>query len=135
MKGGETWTRDCSGKSRVERRGQDGGYMHFWFLHRRRRKPPSPTNGFLRTHSSGTASIGAVGASSSPMPFIGDRWHRRLIAKPNTLDPCSCFALCGVSQRSSQPLQPRIRPLSAKPLSAAVFQEMSIRHVPSAVAA
>jgi len=93
---------------------------------------PSPTKGFIRTNTSGTISIGAMGASYSPMPFIGDRWHCRSIAKPNTLDPCSC--LCGVPQRSSQPLQPRTRPSSAKPLSAAILREMSIRRVLSVAA-
>lgn len=34
---------------------------------------PSPTKGFIRTNTSGIVSIGAVGASSSPMSFIDDR--------------------------------------------------------------
>ena len=44
--------------------------------------PLSPTNRFLRIGSSGTVSIVAVGASSSPTPFVVDRWHRRVLTIP-----------------------------------------------------
>jgi len=69
------------------------------------------------------------------MPFIDDRWHRRFIAKPNILDPCSCLTLCGIPHLSSQPKHARIRPIPPKPLSVATFREMSIRQVPSVAAA
>jgi len=50
---------------------------------------PSSTNGFSRSNSSSTISVVAVDASSSPLPFIGDRWHAARSSKSNILDPCS----------------------------------------------